>query len=403
MRTPLNLSPPTHPVASLAELFKGRPSADGLALLHWPGMELTYNARGALLQVCEEIASRSGGGEVLLPAFHCPSGISPVLAAGLKPVFYRIRTDLSVDFDDLHSKVTSRTVAVLIIHFFGRQTDVQPLEGLQHRGIALIEDCSHTPLRLSPLGPAGQTESFRVFSFWKHWPSFVGGGLIRPPGWEARRASRRPRPPFSDSLRRGKRMIEDAMVLKGTPMQRRAFQALEALRLRLKGVPSGPTNNSEGHAAILDVETLYPLNPALSQCRMPWLSRRVIATSNLREMVERRRRNFQVYAGQLAASALWTPLFPSLGVQDCPWVFPGLLERRDQIDIGWRRAGVPLHTFGIVLHPSLWEVADSRSASEARWLSERLLCLAVHQDLDEQQVARACTTIRAGLEVLEAS
>ena len=172
------MHPYPNPAAKLSGILLPSRLADSKRLLSTNGLELTYNGRGALLRACMEIASR-GKLKILLPAYHCPSGITPAIYAGLHPVFYRIRRDLSVDLDDLYAKVDTDTGAILVIHFFGIATDMRPLQCLRERGISLIEDWSHSFLHCSPLRLAGGQGDYCVYSFWKLAPSMIGGGLWR--------------------------------------------------------------------------------------------------------------------------------------------------------------------------------------------------------------------------------
>lgn len=78
------LMPISHPVAPIRDLFLPRVVHASRALLETPRLELTYNGRGALLRACAEIAGK-GRRQILLPAFHCPSGITPALRARFLP------------------------------------------------------------------------------------------------------------------------------------------------------------------------------------------------------------------------------------------------------------------------------------------------------------------------------
>lgn len=172
-----------HPAASLRSLLLPAPGRlEVRDLLKSAQLELTYNGRGALFTAYLEIASTSSRRTVLLPSFHCPSAITPALMAGLKPIYYRIRPDLSVDEEHLWSKVTDDVAAVLIIDFFGTSTKLTSRRALQDRGIALVEDCSHSFYRSDDgsLRLAGHADSdYCVYSFGKSYraesvaPSFV--------------------------------------------------------------------------------------------------------------------------------------------------------------------------------------------------------------------------------------
>lgn len=389
-----------HPVASLGQMLFGAARPETRALLRQADLELGYNARGALYALGRELASGERR-EVLLPAYHCPSGVTPLIEAGLTPVFYRIRRDLSVDFEDLLSKVGPRTCAVLAIHFFGFATDLAPLQGLRRQGIAIIEDWSHSFLQGDPPQLPAWQGDFQVFSFWKLVPSVVGGGLRRRvPAMPARPA--RPGVPLRESAVRLKGMLES--VLAHSPHRRAhaLFQRLEAWRLGLRRAlrPSSSSWSQEAPDASLNGgaalrgEDRYPFDLRLAMAAMPATARRVLESTDLRDVARRRRANFKAYAARLAGSnSPVRPLYASLPEGSCPWVFPVLLADRDAIDHRWRAAGVALYTFGIYLHSALELSSDKLMVEDAKFLAREILCLAIHQDLTTGEIARFADTI----------
>lgn len=84
--------------------------------------------------------------EFLLPSYLCPSIVQPFRELNLKINYYNINPNLSIDLDDLNSKLNNRTKAVYFINYFGI---LQPnevltfLETLKSRNIQLIEDITH--------------------------------------------------------------------------------------------------------------------------------------------------------------------------------------------------------------------------------------------------------------------
>ena len=77
--------------------------------------------------------ARSGVGpdsEVLVPAYHCQSIVEPIEALGARPVFYRVQTDLSVDFSDIERKLTRDVKSIVAVHFFGISADMSRLREL---------------------------------------------------------------------------------------------------------------------------------------------------------------------------------------------------------------------------------------------------------------------------------
>lgn len=391
-----SVQPPAHPVPALREHFWPQANADTLALLQDPTLSLSFNARGALWEIgCELMAEPSTRTEVLLPAFHCPSGVTPLLEAGLTPVYYRIRPDLSIDTEDLLAKVSSKTRAVLAIHFFGFEADLAPLQALRATGIALIEDWSHGFLQYAPLALPRAQGDYQVFSFWKLVACDVGGGLRRlgptpPRRWQRDAAPRR------DTLRRLKRSLELSLAHSPHLRTHAAFQALERLRLGTRTAAEPAPGQIESGSRL--GEDHYPFDRTLARAAMPTSSWRMLAAADLPSLAARRRSNYAAYAQALHPDARLRPLHPDLPERTVPWVFPVLLRHRDAIDRRWRAAGVPLHTFGIWQHSSLSRTADRATREDAALLAQELLCLSIHQGLGELHIARCARLIRESLE-----
>ena len=367
-----------------------RLQADSRALLNDPGLELTYNGRGALLRACLEISHRRKR-HILMPAYHCPSGITPAIHAGLHPVFYRIRRDLSIDYEDLYAKVDHNTAAILIIHYFGIASDIRPLQALRHDGIDVIEDWSHSFLQGSPPKLSGGDSDYRIYSFWKLVPSAVGGGLWRQRvAKDACRVPMNP-PPLRERVGRLKRLLEVALYHSDYQRAKWVFTQIESFRLGLRRARVDA--ESTPGVDILPGESHYPFDEVLANCRMPGLARRMLESSSFSEISHQRRDNFNHYGQFLNDLQGMTVLYRVLPKATCPWVFPVLLNHRDEIDYRWRDMGVALYTFGLYLHSALLQATDASTIADAHYLSKNLLCLAVHQDLNVNHIDRSVVAI----------
>lgn len=378
-----------------------------VAVLQAVDLELTYNARGALLQVSRELGAKAGD-EVLVPAYHCPSGVMPVIEAGLRPVFYRIRPDLSIDLDDLRAKLGPRSRAVIVIHFFGFAVDLAPLQDLRSKGIALIEDWSHSFLQGSPAQLPTLQGDVQVFSFWKLVPSGVGGAIRRGPTWRAAPALTRSPPPWRDTAVRFKRMLESAIEHSEHRRTKALMRGLESLRLALKPGPASAPAEALPPADADELRENAPPVPAdsergedhyvfdlrLAQSAMPATALRILRAADLTAVAQRRRDNYDRYAELLNGNTPVQALFAQRPADCCPWVFPVLLPDRDRIDQHWRRHGVALHTFGIHLHSALYASGDPAMIADARRLAQEVLCLSIHQDLSPDQISASAHLIR---------
>jgi dTDP-4-amino-4,6-dideoxygalactose transaminase len=387
-------APATHPVAPLASLLLPRAHVDARAVLDVPGLELTFNGRGALGAAYAECRS-STRTRVLVPAYHCPSAISPAIAAGLEPVFYRIRRDLGIDYDDLLGKADDSCAAVLVIHYFGIAPDLTPLAALQDSGVRLVEDCSHAFLHGSPPRLAGSTASdYRIYSFWKTVPSGVGGGLWRrAPRLGTDGAAERPQARVGVRLRHFKRLLEESVEHSELLLLKSVLSAAERARLAIKSQASRPPAPPP---SLESGELYYDTDPHLAASGMPGHARRVLMASDVGAIAERRCANFMRYAVQSRRLKPMRALFNDLPAGSCPWVFPVLLEERPRYDTRLRAAGVPLHSFGTYLHSALFTQGGDAMIADARHLAQQMLCLAIHQDLSTGDIDRAVEIIETG-------
>ena len=85
------------------------------------------------------------GDEVIVPAFTFTSTINAFVLRGASPVFVDIRPDtLNLDDQQVERHITSRTKAIVAVHYGGVACDLDRLTALTRAsGISLIEDNAH--------------------------------------------------------------------------------------------------------------------------------------------------------------------------------------------------------------------------------------------------------------------
>ncbi len=84
------------------------------------------------------------GQEVICPSFTFVSSANAVLRVGARPVFAEIEeTTLGLDPADVERRITTRTAAVLPVHYAGVAPDMEALLGLARRhGLRVVEDAA---------------------------------------------------------------------------------------------------------------------------------------------------------------------------------------------------------------------------------------------------------------------
>jgi len=370
-----------HPTLRRADLFPHRANDPGI-LGGQDTLHLTYNARGALYQLLRALSEKQKR-IVLLPGFHCTALVEPVAHLRLPTIFYRIKPDLSIDLDDLRSKVTSDSV-VVVIHFFGFPANLDPLlEMREQTGFHLLEDCAHSFLTLEGSRNPGRRGDFSIYSFYKTVPSLFGGGL-RINNKQLTFVPSQNQVSLKESVVIGKRLVEQLIENSNDGFLKRSFQRLENYRVARKHTAATTTHES---AAPGFVDDPYLFREDLALAQMPAVSKRILKSCDWQEIMAARRRNYELLSATLQETALLHKFFPTLPEGVCPWAYPVLLKDRVRYEQQLRARGVPLFTFGEVLHPLLAD-ADALTRESAEYLSQRLLMLPVHQNLSVEGMLR---------------
>ena len=138
--------------------------------------KLLSSGRCGVKQVLLNLLKENDGkDEFLLPSYLCPSIVQSYNELNLKIVYYNINPDLTIDLDDLKSKVNQKTKAVYFIHYFGvlQPADViSDLSSLKERKICLLEDITH-----NFFSKRADIGDFLIASLRK-WGPLPHGGLV---------------------------------------------------------------------------------------------------------------------------------------------------------------------------------------------------------------------------------
>jgi len=317
--------------------------ATGLVTTHTRGRYALYHGVRALGLGSED--------EVLVPEFHCMDIMDALQASGVRVVFHRVKETSEVDLEDLESRVTGRTRALLIVHYFGLpQNSPELRDWCDRHGLFLIEDCAHSLFATLEGKPLGSWGDVSVFSILKTLPTQDGG----------------------------------LMVLKD-PDRKYAF---DARRQRLRGLAKGAVKS----LVLRRPAVMQAYEPAEEYLKMHPLSERALKCADADGIASSRRRNYRYLAEALRDGELVVPYLPALPEGACPFIFPVRVTRdvrRVHAELVIR--GIPVCVFPGHLHPSLpresfplaWELADS------------LLALPCHQDLSTADLDRVVEIVRS--------
>jgi len=151
-----------------------------LEQLNVPGIVLLKSARQGIEAILE-ILGLTEGDEVIVPSFICAVVPEAIVKSGATPVFCDIEAHtLAIPLSSFKGLITHRTKAVIIPHYFGIPTELNPfLDISKEHGITVIEDCAHAFGALYRGKAVGTFGDFGVFSFGMS-KSFrgIGGGFV---------------------------------------------------------------------------------------------------------------------------------------------------------------------------------------------------------------------------------
>lgn len=380
--------PPSEPAPNARILLPqpGRKCVRYADLADSSRVTLVYSGRYAIYHALRVLGSRERR-TVLVPAFQCPTVVDPVLHAGYDVRFYAVTEDLIPDAEDLRSKLTPDVGAAIFIRYFGFPSGVdEHLAACREHGVLSIDDWSHTFLEAAPTSLPRSSADVCVFSFKKTVPSLTGGGLLSSRSVLA--DEQLSRPPLQNTLARFKRLAA---------LRRDRFRADGKSRtLDPRSAQAQARLQTSTPAIKRNADEAYPYGPDLAWTGIPLVSRAVLTRTCLEQVVIARRRNYLILEKILAGCPGLRLAQQRLPERTCPWGLPVVLEDRAAHDYRLRELGVPLFTFGEVLHPLVRSEAASSSkmVATARYLSDSLLVFAVHQDLDEAFMAQYGNVIR---------
>ncbi len=127
------------------------------------------------------------GAEVIVPSFTYVATVEVIALLGLKPVFVEVYPDtFNIDIEDLESKITSQTVAIVPVHLYGQCADMERLmEIAKKHDLKVFEDTAQAigadykfsdgnAVKAGTIGDAGATSFFPS----KNLGAYGDGGAI---------------------------------------------------------------------------------------------------------------------------------------------------------------------------------------------------------------------------------
>ena len=314
---------------------------------------------------------------VLVPTYHCPTMIAPIVQAGAQPVFYPITGTGGADINWLRQGASVGARAMLVVHYFGLP---QPMAGVRAfcdaNAISLIEDCAHAVFGVSDGRPVGHWGDIAIASLTKFFPVPEGGMIV---------SSTRP----LDELKLSRRgwleelkAVVDAIQL-GT--EHRGFAGLNAVLRRVFGLKNwlrkryisesvnrGP--RAYGRANSVEIHRFWSSRSAFAA---RWIANNV----HRARIAATRRRNYAQLAARLSRLKGAHAPFTDLPDTAVPYVFPLYVDEPAASYQRLRGAGIPIFRWD-----ELWLGTPALPGDRGVEWASHIFQLGCHQDLTSDQV-----------------
>lgn len=346
-------------------------------LLDRPGALLTSSGRAAILLGLESLALTPEQ-RVLVPSYHCPTMVSPVLTLGHQLGFYPIDADGRPNLDWLEQHAPADTRVLCVAHFFGLPLDLRDLRAwCQRRGVLMLEDCAHAMFGQGEGGAVGALGDVVIASLPKFFAAQDGGLLlVRQPA--------RPLAALTPVGLKGqlKASLDDLEISArhGRLGHWRLWASpLLALKQLLRG-GSAPAPSAAPQAAQFDPAGDYArIDVALCHRAPTRAARRAALLTSRGRVVARRQQHYRALAEALANQAGMHPLFPALPEGSAPYVFPLWVDEPDAVYQALRALGVPVSRWDW-----LWPGVPDLAGDQGKTWSRHVLQLHCHQDMSDQ-------------------
>lgn len=308
----------------------------------------------ALHMSCEALGIGKGD-EVIVPALTFVATANSVLYTGSRVVFADItsETDWNINPADIESKITSRTKALIIVHYAGYPCDMKSISFICKKyGLTFIEDCAHAIGSYWNGKHVGVFGRFGCFSFYGNKNVTCGeGGII-----------------LAD-----KKDVEILKIMKS------------------HGMTANSLDKYKGHNFTYDV-VLKGFNYRMDDIRA------ALAVSQLQRLEknnEKRSRIVDMYKSQLAGSDIVVPFFPVSG-RLAYHIFPVLIperSHRSEVIQKMKIKGIQTSIHYIpVPHFSVYKNIKAKIPRLEK-IADRIITLPLYPNMSKKDTKYVCDTL----------
>lgn len=338
-----------------------------------------HSGRLALLHAMRRLGLAPGDA-IAVPAYYCASGLQAIVAHGFEPVFADVTDGLETSGEGLEAALSNRKVkAVLLVHFFGfaPASRDETIRRCHAAGARVIEDYCHSFLSYPDSGRRFPAADASIFSMRKTLPVADGGALLPGDAGEDDIDARPDHLPFARDIPfLGMRLIESAVIRLGWPNP--YGSAIGRLRQAFARTEECSGEGAESDFGAEAVLPSWSLGHFLSDG--PYL----------RQVAQRRCVNYRKLAEALAPLEV-RMVFSALDECDVPQVLP-VLDPSGTLAGFLRERGIGAYCWPGEELPAEVEAAREVFPNAVR-LNDSMVCLPVHQDIDDGHIASMAAAI----------
>jgi perosamine synthetase len=388
---------PTQPVLSFASFFSRQSTRQHIPSVLDAGNTKFVTSGRVAIALALKLMGISKGDKVMIPAYHCPAMVEPVIWAEAEPVFYKIQSDTSIDLNDVQDKLEKSVKLLIVTHYFGFPQDLIKIRNFCSRNkIYLLEDCAHSFFGEFGGKPLGTYGDYAIASTMKFFPLYEGGCLVSASnrieqiqlhsaglGFEFKAAL--------NTLEKGFEYNRMNLLRKllSIPIWFKDYIWRSVKQKTSKKNSFGPGASDGGFG--FESDWLYKRSSFFSRCLTKFASRTRITT--------RRRENYLILLEALTGLPGCKPLFPDLPAGVVPHVFPLIVDNPHKIFPVLKQNGVPVVRFG----EYLWHNIDESVCPVSMSMSRKLLQFPCHQELKPEEREWMIAQIRRTLLQAEAA
>jgi perosamine synthetase len=345
----------------------------------------TTSGRAAIFQALLQL-KLSPPSTVLVPTYHCPTMVAPVILAGLTPAFFGLLNDGRPNLASISDETASKAKAMLVSHYFGYTRSLAEVRRwCDHHGIALIEDCAHCLFGQAGDRQVGAWGDFSTASLSKFLPVPEGGLLASAtrPIQELRLKS-----PTIKAQIKG---CVDILEL-STRHERLAglHGALKCL-FKIKNTRIGKAVVTQACAAPEDVTMMRECDMGRIALAPLWVTRLLSALLPRGRNIRRRQENFSCYSAcfeNLRGAKALFPIDAEQSSRIAPYVFPLWVDDAERVYGAMRALELPVFRWD-----RIWPGTPVIAGDIAPLWRKHVLQLLCHQDLNGSDIERICRAV----------